>query len=37
MTPGSRWMHSAGAPGVHAARYAGPNATYADNVAKLAA
>lgn len=24
-----------GAPGVHAARYAGPNATYADNVAKL--
>ena len=27
----------AGAPGVHAARYAGPNATYADNVAKLVA
>lgn len=26
-----------GAPGVHAARYAGPNATYADNVAKLLA
>lgn len=26
-----------GAPGVHAARYAGPNATYADNVAKLVA
>jgi XTP/dITP diphosphohydrolase len=25
----------AGAPGVHAARYAGPGATYADNVAKL--
>jgi XTP/dITP diphosphohydrolase len=25
----------AGAPGVHAARYAGPNATYAENVAKL--
>jgi XTP/dITP diphosphohydrolase len=24
-----------GAPGVHAARYAGPGATYADNVAKL--
>ena len=24
-----------GAPGVHAARYAGPEATYADNVAKL--
>jgi len=24
-----------GAPGVHAARYAGPRATYADNVAKL--
>jgi XTP/dITP diphosphohydrolase len=24
-----------GAPGVHAARYAGPHATYADNVAKL--
>jgi XTP/dITP diphosphohydrolase len=24
-----------GAPGVHAARYAGPDATYADNVAKL--
>jgi len=24
-----------GAPGVHAARYAGPQATYADNVAKL--
>jgi XTP/dITP diphosphohydrolase len=24
-----------GRPGVHAARYAGPNATYADNVAKL--
>jgi len=24
-----------GAPGVHAARYAGPSATYADNVAKL--
>ena len=24
-----------GAPGVHAARYAGPTATYADNVAKL--
>jgi XTP/dITP diphosphohydrolase len=24
-----------GAPGVHAARYAGPNATYAENVAKL--
>ena len=24
-----------GAPGVHAARYAGPKATYADNVAKL--
>lgn len=27
----------AGAPGVHAARYAGPAATYADNVAKLLA
>ena len=26
-----------GAPGVHAARYAGPTATYADNVAKLLA
>ncbi len=26
-----------GAPGVHAARYAGPSATYADNVAKLLA
>ena len=26
-----------GAPGVHAARYAGPDATYADNVAKLLA
>lgn len=26
-----------GAPGVHAARYAGPGATYADNVAKLLA
>lgn len=25
----------AGAPGVHAARFAGPNATYADNVARL--
>ncbi len=25
----------AGAPGVHAARYAGPDASYADNVAKL--
>ncbi len=24
-----------GAPGIHAARYAGPGATYADNVAKL--
>ena len=24
-----------GAPGIHAARYAGPTATYADNVAKL--
>ena len=24
-----------GAPGVHAARYAGPNASYADNVSKL--
>lgn len=26
-----------GAPGVHTARYSGPNATYADNVAKLLA
>lgn len=27
------WLH--GAPGVHSARYAGPGATYADNVLKL--
>lgn len=29
--------HLGGAPGVHTARFAGPNATYADNVAKTLA
>ena len=34
-TPGSRSTCSAARPGVHTARYAGDDATYADNVAQL--
>ena len=34
-TPGLRWTRWAAQPGVHSARYAGPNATDADRIAKL--